>query len=438
MSSPRPLAVGALLALVAGTAACGVSSVAPKVQLRDALGAIGEAGAVSFTTTLPSSTEDVRAFIEATGEDDGSLDDTVLEQLLDFEVLAAYDRRAADDPTDDAARVQFRIDGQDYAEARGVDETGYFRVDLDGLSERFPEMADDVDTLREDLEATDLGALQPVAEAALAGEWLSLDAGPGSYLAEQTEAMEEESGQQAEELQRQLLDLAEQAAKASVTVRKAGTDDLGERLVASVNTRDLYSQVEDDLPGLLEGVVPGAGADAGETIPPADEVPSRDVSASFWVQDDVLRRVELDLAQFLEEPAGHLVVRVDIAPGKPTVDAPDDAVEIDLEALMAESGAWMGGPVPGGGAYEDVPVTQIEDAAFGVGYDFQYYAEMEGLPAPTIDLLPLVAEYYVGIEPPLELVAVGDRVQVAYNGEVACLTLPADLVSDGVVVIGPC
>jgi hypothetical protein len=436
MSSPRALAVGALLTLVAGTAACGVSSVAPKVQLRDALGAFGEAGAVTFTTSLPSSVEDVRTFIDATGEDDDSLDDTMLEHLLGIEVLAAYDRRDADDPADDASRVQFQIDGEDYAEARGVDETGYFRVDLDGLSERFPEMADDVDTLREDLEATDLGVFQPVAEAALAGEWLSLDVGEGSFLAEQTEAVEEESGQQAEELQQQLLDLAEQAAKASVTVRKAGTDDLGERLVASVNTRDLYSQVEDDLPGLLEGFAPAAGA--GEAVPPADEVPSRDVSASFWVQDDVLRRVELDLAQFLEEPAGHLVVRVDIAPGKPTVEAPDDAVEIDLEALIAESGAAMGGVLGGGDYPEDVPVTAIEDVAYGVGYDFQYYAETEGLTAPTVDLLPLVAEYYAGMEPPLEMVAVGERVQVTYDGEVACLTLPADLVSEGVVVLGPC
>jgi hypothetical protein len=435
MSSPRAFAVGALLTLVAGTAACGASSVAPKVQLRDALGAIGEAGAASFTLSLPSSPEDVRAFLEATGEDDASLDDTMLEKLLDIEMLAAYDRRVSDDIYDDAARFQFRIDGEDYGETRVVDATAYFRVDLDGLSEQFPEMADDVDSLRADLDATDLGVLQPVAEAALAGDWLSLDASEGSWLAEQTEAMEEETGQQTAELQQQLLDLAEKAAKAGVSVKKAGTDDLGERLIATVNTRDLYSQVEADLPGLLEGVAPGAGA--GEAIPPADEVPSIDVSASFWVENDVLRRVELDLAQFLDEPEGHFVIRLDTAAGKPAVEAPDDAVEIDLEGLMAESGASMDELLGGGGYTEGVPGTEVEAAAIGVSYDFQYYAEMEGV-APTVDLLPLVAEYYVGIEPPLELVAVGERVQVTYAGEVACLTLPADLVSEGTVVLGPC
>jgi hypothetical protein len=435
MSSPRALAVGALLTLVAGTAACGASSVAPKVQLRDALGSIGEAGAASFTLSLPSSPEDVRAFLQATGEDDASLDDTMLEKLLDVELLTAYDRRDPDDVTDDAARVQVRIDGQDYAEARGVDETGYFRVDLDGLSEQFPELADDVDSLRADLENTDLGVLQPVAEAALAGDWLSLYAGEGSWLAEQTQAMEEESGQVTEELQKQLLDLAEKAAQSSVSVRKAGEDELGERLIATANTRDLYSRVEGDLPGLLEGVAPGAGA--GEAVPPADEVPSIDVSASFWVENDVLRRVELDLAQFLDEPTGHFVIRVDTAAGKPNVAVPEDAVEIDLEELMAESGASMEDLLGGGVYTEGMPGTEVEQAAIGVGYDFQYYAEMEGV-APTVDLLPLVADYYVGIEPPLELLAVGDRVQVTYDDEVACLTLPADLVSQGIVVLGPC
>jgi hypothetical protein len=42
------------------------------------------------------------------------------------------------------------------------------------------------------------------------------------------------------------------------------------------------------------------------------------------------------------------------------------------------------------------------------------------------------------MEPPLEMVAVGDRVQVTYDGQVACLTLPADVMTEGTVVAGPC
>ncbi|SNR54826.1 hypothetical protein [Blastococcus mobilis] len=40
--------------------------------------------------------------------------------------------------------------------------------------------------------------------------------------------------------------------------------------------------------------------------------------------------------------------------------------------------------------------------------------------------------------PPLELQAVGDRVQVTYDGEVACLTLAPDTMTEGTVTPGPC
>jgi hypothetical protein len=434
MSSPRAAAVGALFVLVAGTAACGASSVAPKVQLRDALASIGEAGTATFALSLPSSTSDVRDFLVATGEDDPSIDDKTLGDLLGVEILAAYDRRTSGDPTDDAGRVQFRIDGKDFSELRAVDQTAYFRVDLDGLSDRFPEMADGVDTLRQELAATDLGPLQPVAEAALAGDWLSLDAGEGSWLAEQTKAAEEKSGKRTEELQKQLKDLLGKATKAGVTVRKAGADDLGERLIATANTRTMYAEVADELPGLVDAVAPEAQARTGDVFPPADEVPSTDVSATFWVKDDVLRRVELDLAQFLDKPTGHFVIRMDTAPGKPTVKAPKDAVEIPLEELMAQAGAAPAALLGGPGS-ESAP--GIEELAMGVGYDFQYYADSEGV-APSVEHLPIVAEWYADSEPPLEMVAAGDRVQVTSGGEVACLTLPADVSAEPTVDAGPC
>ena len=58
-----------VVVLLSGTAACGVSSVAPGVELRSALSAFAEAGTASFTVSLPSSQEDVDAFLTAAGED---------------------------------------------------------------------------------------------------------------------------------------------------------------------------------------------------------------------------------------------------------------------------------------------------------------------------------------------------------------------------------
>jgi hypothetical protein len=173
---------------------------------------------------------------------------------------------------------------------------------------------------------------------------------------------------------------------------------------------------------------------AESSLPPASEVPGQDVSASFWVEDGELQRVELDLAQFLDEPAGSFVIRADITDAQ-EIEAPDDSVEVDLEELVASSGAT---PDQLFGAFTGVGGgSEVEAAAMAVGVDFQMYAEMEGVP-PTVAHLPMVAEFYAGMAPPLELMAVGDRVQVTYAAEVACLTLPADYVSDATVVAGPC
>ncbi|MET0765390.1 MAG: hypothetical protein ABWY29_11025 [Blastococcus sp.] len=436
MSPSRALTRGAVLVLLSGTAACGLSSVAPKVELRSALVAFGEERSAAFTVSLPSSHEDVRAFIAATGEDDASLDDTMLEELLGTELVVAYDQGESEKKTaDDDSRFQLRLDGEDYGELRVVDEVAYARVNVPGLSDRFPDLENEVDTLRADMEASDLGALAEAVDAALDGEWVSVDMGEGSWLAEQQKAMEEASGgAPSDDLAKRLRDVAGKALDSSVSVRKA--DD---RLIATVNTRELYTKVKDDLPELLDEIAPGMG----ESLPPADEVPSRDVSASFWIEDGELRRIEVDFAQFLEEPTGHLVVRVDTAAGE-SIDAPDDAVEVDLEALIGQSGltpeelvGGLGGLGGLGGGPGAPDAMGAEDAAMSIGYEIQAYASMDGV-APSVEYLPMIAETYAGMTPPLELLAVGDRVQVTYDGEVACLTLAPDYESDSTVVLGPC
>jgi len=430
MSPSRALTRSAVLVLAAGTAACGVASVAPKVQLRDAVVAIADARSASFTLSLPSSADDVREFLVAAGEDGSAVDDAVLGEVLGTELAVAFDRgENTGDPADDAGSFAVRSDGEAWVEARTVAQVGYLRVDVPALTERFPEMADDVDSFRADLGTADLGELRPAADAALDGDWLSVDMGEGSWLAEQQEALAGAGPQLPEDFGRRLLDLAGRAMDASVSVRSAGEDDTGDRLVATANLRELYTNVADELPALLGEVAPGAE----QSVPPASEVPDRDVSASFWVEDDELRRVELDLAQFLEEPAGSLVIRVDVADAEP-IEAPDDAVEVDLEALFALTGATpeqLFGGMAGGPSG-----VGVEAAAIAVDHSFRTHAEMAGV-APTVEHLPMVAEEFAG-PPPVELIAVGERVQVTFEGETACLTLGADAMTDGTVTPGPC
>ncbi|SNR54839.1 hypothetical protein [Blastococcus mobilis] len=385
MSPSRALTRGAVLVLFAGTAACGVDSVAPKVELRDALAAFAEARSGSVVVSLASSEEDVRAFLIAAGEDAAAADDSVLRDLLGAELAIAYDHGEDETGTaDDTSRLRVLFDDEDHGELRVVDEILYARVDLPALTERFPDMTEGVDELEAELDAADLGSLQETAEAALAGDWVSVDMGEGSWFAEQQKIMEEEGMPLPEDVGQRVMDLAGKAMDASVAVRRAG-----DRLIATVNTREMYAQVGDELTELLAEIMPGAE----EGMPPAREVPDQEVSASFWVEDGELQRVELDLAQFRDGPAGHFVICVEAADGEP-IEAPDDAVAVDVEELIAMSGATPqllpGGSVGAGGT--DVGATAM---AKSISMDFQVYAEMEGVP-PTVEHLPMIAEYSPG------------------------------------------
>jgi hypothetical protein len=427
MRSSRALTGSALFVLLAGTAACGVASVAPKVQLRDAFGALADARTGSFTVSLPSSEKDVRAFLSATGEDQPSADND-LSDLLDSSIVVSYDTGQSEDATDDAGAFQLRIGGETYGEMRFVDQVAYARVDTEGLSDRFPELEDGLDEFRDELGAQDLGDVQAAADAALDGDWVSLDVGEGSWFAQQQQAMEDAGSPPADDVRQQLLDIGKKAFESSVSLRSVGSDDIGDRMIVKTNTRELYTDLADELPDLLAGYAPGAE----EELPSAEEVPDVDVQALIWLDDGKLRRFELDLAQFLEKPAGHMVLRVDVADGDP-IEAPDDAVPVDMEQLAA-LGAAASENTDYAGAPSDVGA---EDAAYAVDSEFQFYASTEGV-APTIEHLPKVAEAFADPVDPIELVAVGDRVQVTYAGETACLTLGPDADTPGTVTPGPC
>jgi hypothetical protein len=61
----RLLAVGAAVALVSGTAACGAQAAEPKIALRDAASAFAAERTGALELSFASSADDVRAFAEA-------------------------------------------------------------------------------------------------------------------------------------------------------------------------------------------------------------------------------------------------------------------------------------------------------------------------------------------------------------------------------------
>jgi hypothetical protein len=150
---------------------------------------------------------------------------------------------------------------------------------------------------------------------------------------------------------------------------------------------------------------------------------------SFWVRDGRLTRVELDAAQFLDKPAGHLVLRADVQPGE-KVTAPDGAVAFDLEAIAGETGMSLDelatGPQPDAVTIANFVDQDIRGAAYADGA------------VPSVAYLPRVLPDFADMAPGLQITAVGPRIQVTLGADTACLSLSPDGGSDGAVVPGPC
>jgi hypothetical protein len=418
---PRLLAGGMLAAVLTGTAACGLQAAEPKLELRDAMSDFAAGRAGTLQLSLPSSADDVRAFAEAADPSgDGGMTDDDLEQLLSSSVELGYDfGEDRDSDADDTSRFVVHLEDLDAAEIRTVDGVLYARADVDGLAEKFPEMQADLDTFRGGLTGADVPAeTVDAATALLDGEWVSVDI--QAYL-DSVQALVEQVGEAggvapddptaalSDMSSAEVRDLLGDALKGAVTSveRREGDDDLGDHLVTHLDLRKAYATLRSGLPELEE------------QLPPVDEVPDKQIDVSFWVLDGDLTRIELDLAQFLDEPAGHLALRADVlAPEE--ITAPSDAVEFDVAALMETAMSAADPDV----AYQSPPKWKPDayEIATWVDEDFANVA-YEWHTAPSVHQLPEVLPLYEGLMEGLEIIAVGDRIQVTLRHETVCLTL---------------
>jgi hypothetical protein len=451
---PRLLTGGAVVALLTGTAACGLQSVEPKIALRDAAAAFADANSGAVRLSIGSSADEVRDFITAadaesgaTGEND--IPDDALQTVLSASLDLGYD--LGQDPksdADDASRLVVHLGDLDAGELRYVDQTLYAQVDVDGLAAEFPEMQQGLDEYRAGLDSGDpeLGAVPEEVSAPLTalldGEWVSLDY--QDYLKQMQElaagmpdapadlGLTDDASAKATEL------IGKALREAVVSVERRQADDFGDHLVAKISLRKAWEQLRTGLPKLFSGAM---GEEMESSLPSVEDVPDKDVAVDFWVRNEALNRVELDLAQFLDEPAGHLVLRADMLDAA-EITAPDGAVPFDLEGLF--SGMPVGG-VDGEGIWVDegpsgadpYGLPTAHDVATWVDEDLRYTADDYGVP-PSVGLLPEVLPYYMDVAPGLLIAAVGERIQVNLDGASACLALSGDVETEGNVVDTPC
>lgn len=440
MHKPRRLlAATSITAVALGLTGCSlVEKVEPKAELKKAGENLADADAVSLTLRL---TGDAEAFQSLDPSSEMSAEDEeTLEKVLTSSITVGYDK-GEEGPEDDKSSLSVNVEGVEAAELRTIGETLYLKVDVQELGNKYPELQDGVQELRDGIEGEpSLKSLTP----ALDGAWVSLDAseeGPlGKYL--------EESGQEevpgstelnTEPLTTALKDVIENDSEVTRT-EKDGVS----HLVVTTSTRAAYDRLAPTLPLLLEGT--GLEEHLTEdTIPPSNEVEDREIRLDLWVEDDELTRIEVPLGQFADDPSavkGDAAIRVDVETDAP-IEAPD-AEAIDVEALLetfgplldqgglgaglgedgfGESGLEQGGAEDGfePAAPTDGESTSAAEAADLVGETIVTYASFEER-AATSDLIPDVEADFGGYQ----LKAVGKQhVQVTSDsdGSVACVVL---------------
>jgi hypothetical protein len=432
------------MAVLTGTAACGVQSLEPKLELRDAFGSFSSARSHAVRLSLGSSLAEVKKFVAEADREDSSgqgpgTSDADLRRLISSRIEVGYDGGA--DPkksADDSARVLVRVGDADAGELRTVGQMLYARVAVPALEKQFPDMKDGVESFRGQLAGGDgsdpaPAALRTPATALLDGRWVSLDDRSGSWLDKQLhtaaggDGSSAPAGGVAEDAPAKLKSLVGKAFDGSVKVERLdGDDKLGDHLRATVNLRAAYGKIRADLPGLLSG---SAATDLDKQLPAADDVPDRGLAVSFWVKDGKLTRVDLDLAQILDKPAGHLVLRADTLPTS-RIPAPAGAVGIDPQAIADQTGMSL----------DELMNGPKEDAHTIAGYVDQDIRGLAGAAgaAPSLRYLPQTKEDMAGSFDGVAIAPVGKRIQVTFGGTSACLTLAPRKDVAGTVVDGPC
>lgn len=456
MHLPRLLTGTAIVAVLSGTAACGLQSVEPKIELRDAASAFSSADAGGMRFSIGSSAADYRTFShQADKESDATasgdnLSDADLNKLLASHAEISYDTGSGTSPDDSSSQLSLHIGSTDAGQFRVVNQTLYAQANVSGLVTEFPDMKDGVDSFRAGLTGgPDAGgppaAIAAPATAVLDGKWVSLDLHTGSWIDKQLKGAA--GGGMTADAPAKLKALAGKAfGGGAVTVQRLdGDDTLGDHLVATTNLRKAYGNVRSDVAALFTGK---AGAEIAKQLPAVTDVPDRNLTVSFWVKDGALSRVELDAAQFLDKPAGHLVLRVDALP-KQKITAPTDAVAVDPQAIADQTGlpidqllaggAAGGAPVGGvvGPAGSAGPPLDARTVATDVDQDIRDMAYQAGV-APSLQYLGQARTDMLDIDNSIEVKQVGSRIQVAYGGHAACLTLGATTDDDGTITPGLC
>jgi hypothetical protein len=340
------------LALVAG--ACGGDEdVAenPKASLEAALDNLADYDGVTMTLSVAAGADDLVAASE------GDLTEEDAQKIIDSSLTISA--KEGETPEDSQFEMVANVAGNESAfEMKVLGTTLYARADVQGLVEEFGGNTSDLEAARQQFGS------QPGFEfvgPALDGEWVSVSGFDQAIEQFTGQSVTQTPSAEDQEMIRQFAETLKQNVGAEAGDREGP----GGHVIATLPLRSTYEEFS-ELAGRLGGLPPGAG------LPPASEVPDKNVTVDVWIEDEQITQVELDfvtLAREFEEGSGipegvdRLALRLGIEEFTDDVQAPEESAEINLQQLMQTFLGGMGATAtpPGGGTDGEVPAGLCEE-----------------------------------------------------------------------------
>ncbi|MBV9098380.1 MAG: hypothetical protein JO079_10005 [Frankiaceae bacterium] len=321
-------AAAALVLTGCGSGAGTTSSKDPKTAFSSGINGLNDTDVLTVTLKLDTTADKLLGFARESGDKlDPAIAKDIASGRIIFETKTTNGKKLSEikpgQANETAARFAFEDNGTTYAELRSRDNTLYVHADVKGLLDLFQKSK-----MYADLQAR-AAQMPTFVKALVGGEWVSLNLDVLKSLANQVGGSAAASPNPAQ-MQKLIADLKAVIGK-DVAVTRVGTDDQGDHLQLTAQSRQLIT----DVLQAAGGAIPAAGLALGKFDP--TKTPDHSIKLDAWVKDGVLAKVSLDIAQFAKpgeaKPGDSLPVVLTFDQSGDDIAKPDKSTPVDLSQL---------------------------------------------------------------------------------------------------------
>lgn len=309
------------LGVIAGCAGEQIQALEPKLELRGAAKALGEAERAGFTIKINGSADDLVAAAKLDAAKSGDPDDAltgedtaILKQVFNSTFTFAYDK-AGDGAADDRASIGATVDGVSGTEIRVVGPTVYAKAPVAELAAKFG-AGDDAP-----MPAGAPGGFNAFFD----GKWVSLKTDELTELAQSGAGLPAQDLQQ-QKLATELTGLATNLLEGADLVRDENDDT---HLIATTSTTKVLDETTKFLAAVDKSLATRLGSDE-----PADKPADKPIVLDLWIADGKLTAAEMNILQFIEGATGRVALRLEVTTGA-EITAPEGATAVDMKQLMS-------------------------------------------------------------------------------------------------------